>query len=916
MLQSEMPDAGRIGMGPMKILVVEDNPISRKLTRVALEADGFCVAEAQDGRSAMASVGRELPDLILQDILLPDINGFDLIGRLHGVPGAEKIPILALTGLITKSDEAKLPQANFADYLFKPVESSFLISTVRAHLAASKTSADMPGEGRVVLAVDDDPKQLKLLATYLANLGFGVTTANDGAEALAKAGTTFPDAIMSDILMPRLDGFELCLAIRKHQRLSKIPVVLLSNNYDDAADKQLAADVGANALVIRTPDCKDAVEALLASLEQPAPSAPPSERTFEAGHRESLMRQLNRQARLSVDLARRCAAQSAQISVLASAAENFLRSGQNIESLLSEILAHYLAVIGFSRGAVYLQDPSAGLRLSGQIGFSEPGDIALADFFGSTDLLYEAMAREEPVVFSSPASEERFQVLLDKASVHSLLIAPLIFDAHALGVIALFSDTRGLYPEWVHFAKLINGQISQAVALWQTISQLKYIASNDPLTALPNRSRLIERIREIFSRQADPTDMSLFRINIDRFEEINNALSYQKGDELLCQFARRLGEAVSDADMVARLDADEFAVLFVGDGIAHGAPERAHSILNALEAPFTIDNLPLDVHASIGMALAPEDARNPEDLLRRSDMAMRGAKRSSSGYAAYTAAIDQYQPQRLSLMGELSHAIDHDELLLYYQPKVSFKTNRIVGVEALLRWQHPQRGLVAPDQFIPLAEKTGAIQRLTQWVLKNAIRQATVWRRAGFQFNVSLNLSVRNLLEPAFPHRVIDILKNDGVADEWITMEITESALMADPAKARNVLVFLNQHGVRFSIDDFGTGYSSLAYLKHLPVSEIKIDKVFVSKLVGDADSTTIVRSTIELGHNLGLSVTAEGVEDQQTWDSLGKLGCDEAQGYFMGRPLPVGELDRWLRESKWGVMFNALPSGKYEASI
>ena len=886
----------------MKVLVVEDNPISRKLTRVALEADGFAVTEAQDGQSAIACVEGDLPDLILQDILLPDIDGFDLVARLHRVPGAEKLPILALTGLITKGDEAKLPQANFADYLFKPVEPSFLISTVRAHLAASKTSISMPGHGRVVLAVDDDAKQLKLLATYLANLGFGVTTAKDGAEALAKAETTFPDAVMSDVLMPRLDGFELCLAIRKHDRLGKIPVVLLTNNYSDDADKRLANDIGANALVIRTPDCKEAVEALLAGLDQPPPAPAPNNDTFEAEHRESLMRQLNRQARLSIDLARRCAAQTAQISVLASAAQNFLRSGQNIENLLSEILAHYLAVIGFSRGAVYLLGDSSGLKLSGQIGFSQTAEISLADFFGSTDLLYEAMKREEPVVFSSPASEERFQVLLSKASVRSVLIAPLVFDERALGVIALFSDTRGLYPEWINFSKLINGQISQAVALWQTISRLKYLAANDPLTALPNRSRLIERVREIFSRPEDPTDMSLLRVNIDRFEEINNALSYQKGDEVLRQFARRLGEAVTGADMLARLDADEFAVLFVGNGIAHDAPERARSIINALEAPFTIDDLPLDIHASIGMALAPEDARNAEDLLRRADMAMRAAKRSGAGYAAFTTAIDQYEPQRLSLMGELSHAIEHDELSLYYQPKVSFKTSRIVGVEALLRWQHPQRGLIAPDQFIPLAEKTGAIQRLTQWVLKTAIRQSAIWRHTGFRFNVSLNLSVRNLLEPAFPHRVIDILKSDGAAAEGITMEITESALMADPGKARNVLIFLSQHGIRFSIDDFGTGYSSLAYLKHLPVSEIKIDKLFVSKLMVDADDTTIVRSTIELGHNLGLSVTAEGVEDQQTWDSLGRLGCDEAQGYFMSKPLPAAELDRWLRESKWGV--------------
>jgi diguanylate cyclase (GGDEF)-like protein len=454
----------------------------------------------------------------------------------------------------------------------------------------------------------------------------------------------------------------------------------------------------------------------------------------------------------------------------------------------------------------------------------------------------------------------------------------------------------------VHFSKLINGQISQAVALWQTISQLKYLATNDPLTELPNRSRLIERVRELLDSQDGPAPVALLRVNIDGFEEINNALSYQKGDDLLRQFAQRLAVAVSDADMLARLDADEFALLFVGRDLSQRVSEYARFIIDALEAPFAIDNLPLDVHASIGIALAPEHAGNAEDLLRRADMAMRAAKRATSGYSIYTAAIDQYDPHRLALMGELSFAIDHDELSLFYQPKVSFRTNQIVGVEALLRWQHPQRGMIPPDKFIPLAEKTGAIQRLTQWVLKNAIRQAGIWRRAGYRFNVSLNLSVRNLLEPAFPSQVLSILNGDGANADMITMEITESALMADPGKARNVLLFLHQHGFRFSIDDFGTGYSSLAYLKHLPVSEIKIDKLFVSKLMTDADDTTIVRSTIDLGHNLSLSVTAEGVEDQETWNRLSAFGCDEAQGYFMSKPLPADQLERWLQDSKWGI--------------
>ena len=886
----------------MKILTVEDNPILRTMIRVTLEAEGYTVLEAEDGRTALERMAQDPPDLILQDILLPDINGFDLVGQLRALPGGVEIPILALTGLLSKGDEVKLTAASFTDYLFKPVESSFLISTVRAHIAARHTSADKPGQGRIVLAVDDDSTQLKLIATYLANLGFGVTTAGDGAEALLKAENCLPDAIISDVLMPGMDGFELCMAIRKHPYLNKVPVVLLTHNSGDEADKQLAGDIGANALVTRTPECQEAIEILLQSLDRPSPALAKDDQLLEAGHRESIMRQLKHQATLSAELARRCAAQSAQISMLASAAENFLRAGPNLETLLSELLAHYLAVINFSRGAVFLLDGNSRLKVSAQIGFSDSSEEVLSDFFGHSELLYDVMGGEEPVAFTAPTGHERFQTLLNQASVHSALLAPLAFNGAPLGVIALFSDTRELEPEWLNFSKVINGQVSQAITLGRTISQLQYLAGYDPLTTLPNRARLVERLRQALSGKKDGVQVALLRINIDRFEEINNTLSYQNGDELLCQFGNRLQETLREADMIARLDADEFAVLLLGAAAARPATEVARAIIKALESPFMIDNLLLDIHASIGIALSPEHGHHGETLLRGADMAMRAAKRSGAGYALYTPDIDQYDPHRLTLMGELRQAIEHNEISLHYQPKVSFKTNRIVGVEALLRWQHPQRGNIPPDQFIPLAEKTGSIQRLTYWVLSAAMRQARAWHQAGIDISVSVNISARNILEPAFPNQVLSLLQRNRIRVGDLILEITESALMADAAKARKILDYLSQNGVRFSIDDFGTGYSSLAYLKHLPVSEIKIDRVFVSGLMTDADNATIVRSTIDLGHNLGLSVVAEGVEDQQTLQGLAALGCDHAQGYYLCRPLPADPLEKWIFESQWGL--------------
>jgi diguanylate cyclase (GGDEF)-like protein len=887
----------------MKILVVEDNPISRKMTRVALEAEGYDVLEAADGKAALEHVGRDLPHLILQDILLPDINGFDLVPRIRTFPGAAAIPILALTGLISKADEGRLAAASFTDYLFKPVEPSFLVSTVRAHLAAHQTSDAKPGQGRVVLAVDDDPTQLKLLATYLGNLGFGVTTAKDGAEALLKAENSRPDAIISDVLMPRVDGFALCMAIRKHRYLAKIPVVLLTNNYREDADQRLAADIGANALVTRTPDCREAIEILLKNLDHPGPPPAKDEHVLEAGHKESILRQLNRQATLSIDLARRCAAQSAQISVLASAAENFLKTGHDIETLLSEILAHYLTVVSFSRGAIFLLDENSRLKISCQIGFPRSKEGAVTDFFGDPALLCDAMGAEDPVAFTAPTGHARFQALLDQAGVRSTLLAPLALNGQPLGVIALFSDTRELDREWLNFSKVINGQISQAVALGRTISRLKYLAAYDPLTSLPNRAHLCKRIEELprSGRQAG-SYAALLRINLDRFEEVNNTLSYENGDELLRQVGKRLRAVVGEADTIARLDADEFAVLIDPLPDRSAATEAARRILSDIESPFVIGGFPLAVHASIGLALYPDNGAEAEVLMRRADMAMRSAKRSGNRFAAYAAELDQYDPGRLTMMAELREAIDNNHLALHYQPKVSLRASRIVGVEALVRWQHPRRGAVRPDQFIPLAEKTGLIQLLTQWVLHAVLDQARAWKRKGWDLSVSMNLSARNVQDPYFPAQAASLLRENGLGPRGLTMEITESALLEDPAKASKVLTDLSRSGVQFSIDDFGTGYSSLAYLKHLPVSEIKIDRCFVNDLMANADNATIVRSTIELGHNLGLSVVAEGVEDRQTWQGLAALGCDDAQGFYMCRPLPAEALEKWIEESEWGL--------------
>ncbi|MBI1820392.1 MAG: bifunctional diguanylate cyclase/phosphodiesterase [Nitrospirae bacterium] len=389
-------------------------------------------------------------------------------------------------------------------------------------------------------------------------------------------------------------------------------------------------------------------------------------------------------------------------------------------------------------------------------------------------------------------------------------------------------------------------------------------------------------------------------MDIDRFKEIGNAIGHQKGDLMLQQFGPRVREALRESDLLARLEGGKFAVLLPSADI-EGAVGVIRKILKVLERPFIIEGLTLYVEVSIGVANYPEHGNEASILLRRADIALQLAEQTDGKYFVYASDKDEYDPYRLVLMGELRNALDRDELFLLYQPKINLKTNRISGVEALVRWKHPQRGILPPDQFIRLAEQTGLIKPLTLWVLHSALRQCQAWCREGIEMSVAVNLSARNLLDPKLPNQIAEILQSCAVTTDCLELEITESIIMADPARAMEVLTGLSKMGIRLSIDDFGTGYSSLGYLKKLPVNTIKIDKSFVLKMATNRDDAVIVGSTIDLAHNLSLKVVAEGVEDRETWDQLTAMGCDTAQGYYMCRPIPPVELTRWLEESPWG---------------
>ena len=420
---------------------------------------------------------------------------------------------------------------------------------------------------------------------------------------------------------------------------------------------------------------------------------------------------------------------------------------------------------------------------------------------------------------------------------------------------------------------------------------LEHQALHDGLTDLPNRLMLREELdRTIGSRSG----VSLLLLDIDDFKEVNDSFGHQVGDTLLRQIGPRLCERLDLASMVARLGGDEFAILLPGADTTR-ASRVAHELLRVLERPFVSGDHALEVSASIGIATYPDHGTAAETLLQRADVAMYAAKRTGAAYSVYSPENDPYDARRLALRADLRRAIERREIVLYYQPQASLTTGEVTGFEALARWRHAQRGWVPPAEFIPVAEHMGLIKPLTTHVIELAARQSLAWQEAGIVGPVAVNVSMRNLLDARFPDMLEETIAATGIQPERLKLEITESAVMAEPARVLQTMHRLRSAGIRFSIDDFGTGYSSLTYLQRLPVEEIKIDRSFVGQLAEHEGSAAIVRATIELAGSLGLDVVAEGVEDATTWQMLERLGCSTAQGYYLSRPLPAEELLAWI---------------------
>ena len=428
-----------------------------------------------------------------------------------------------------------------------------------------------------------------------------------------------------------------------------------------------------------------------------------------------------------------------------------------------------------------------------------------------------------------------------------------------------------------------------------------FAATHDQVTELPNRALFADRLeRAISAANSGGEGFGILLLAIENLKDVQDTLGVGQTGVVLKQVAARLTGLSKSRDSLARFDSHAFALLVSGLATAHEAERAALILQKAMDPTFGIDQLKLSLHTSIGIVLFPDHGEEAEILLQRLGVAVYMAGRSYNGFALYSPGFDDQSPRRLTLMGELRQAIEQGQFELYHQPKIDIASGQVIGSEALIRWKHSKHGYISPEEFITLAEQTRMIRPLTQWVMERAFNDASALHSAGFAWKVSVNLSTRDLHDPEFPDLVAGMMAKTGIQPNWVILEITESSIMADPIRVLNVVERIHSMGFSLSIDDFGTGYSSLAYLKRLPVSELKIDKSFVLDMLNSESDAVIVRATVDLGHNLGLKVTAEGVETDAALDALRGYGCDIGQGYLFSKPKPLMDILTWLKTSRW----------------
>ena len=575
-----------------------------------------------------------------------------------------------------------------------------------------------------------------------------------------------------------------------------------------------------------------------------------------------------------------------------------------VDSVVDVVLREARTATGAARAEVVLLGRRSGEGLLRVVSDDTGAEVMTTAAVDPADLVWAlAVARDEAFLLTPPNDRSRLGAHLGERGIRNGIVAPLHGDEGISGMLLVANRPVGLRPfdeEDVGLLETLAGHASLSLengrlidALRQEAAEKEHESLHDPLTGLANRVQLVSDIEGALAQRREPALVGVMLLDLDGFKEVNDAYGHEDGDDALREVAARLRSAVQPDDVIARLGGDEFAVLLRAVSDESAALDRAWVIHSAICAPMRIGGRPATVGVSIGISLAPVHAEHPTVLLRHADAAMYVAKTARLGCEMFTHA----DGASARLSRDLRGAVEADELVVHYQPKADLHTGAITGVEALVRWEHPDRGMIGPDAFLPAAEHAGIMFSITMHVLEETLRQRDRWREAGYPLDVAVNLSARDLTDRRLLAEIRRLIDAWDVPAGALTLEITESEVMGDAARVAEALEKISGLGVRLSIDDFGTGYSSVPSLQRLRIDEIKIDRSFVSRMASDRRDAVVVRSTTELARNLGLRVVAEGVEDAASWAELARLGCDTGQGYFLGHPIAGDALLQWLVE-------------------
>ncbi|EIC19860.1 GGDEF/EAL domain-containing response regulator [Thiorhodovibrio frisius] len=830
-----------------RILIVDDVHENLHALMQLLREDYAILAATSGAMALELAAGEPRPDLILLDVKMPGMDGYSVLAKLKSEPTTAEIPVIFITALSSPDDEARGLQLGVADYITKPVDPELLHLRVRTQLELcryrrtdSSPFSPKPEQPSSLLLVDDLPENLHELLEALKS-DYRIRVASTGPKALEiVSGPEPPDLILLDIVMPGMDGYEVCQRIKALPRGRRIPVIFVTV-VDASAEKV---------------------------------------RGFEAGAADYLTKPLD------IDEVRARVRTHLELAQLRAALEDQVTERT---ALLRQSEQKYRILADYSPNWEYWLAPDGGY-LYVSPACEEVTGHAPAEFFADPELMVRMihpddrprwLAHEPHACSTDTEPPLRLRLRARDGSEHWIEhYCKPVFDENGR-----FLGRRGS-----------NADVTERYLAEQRADDL---AHRDTLTGLPNRTLFAELLEHAINQARHGRGrFALLLVDIDRFKTINESLGHSLGDELLATIARRLLEQGPEVEAIARIGSDEFSLIVdLPATEPSGIDLLAQRLLESLCRPCALSGQEVYTSASIGIALYPTDGEDAETLLSHANAALHGAKdRGRNQMRFFARGMSHRARERVQLEADLRRGIEQNQLCLYYQPQVDARSRALAGLEALVRWEHPEQGMISPGEFIPIAEESGLIVQLGDWVLHDACRQMASWRAAGLKLpRTAVNVSAVQLSHGQLAQTVRAALAASALPSEYLELEITESFLMRDQERAQQTLAELRDLGVRLSIDDFGTGYSSLAYLQKLQVHKLKIDLSFVRDMTSNQANAAIVKAIIALGHNLGLEVLAEGVEQEDQAEELCAQGCDLIQGYLIARPLPVAQLSDWL---------------------